>query len=226
MKLRTTAIAVLAVAFLTISALVLFGGDREVDGGAADSSPVADTSTRIEGTETAVLAGGCFWGVEAVFERLNGVIDVRSGYSGGLAETATYAQVAYAKRTNHAESVEIVFDPEVIGYEVLLDVFFAVAHDPTQLNRQGPDVGRHYRSVIFFSNEEQRSVAESKIEALDQSRVYSRPIVTVLEPLDAFYVAEDYHQDYVKHNPRQTYVVYWDLPKIEHLEQAFPDLLK
>jgi peptide-methionine (S)-S-oxide reductase len=174
--------------------------------------------------ETAVLAGGCFWGVEAVFERLDGVIDVVSGYSGGEAETAKYKIVGTGK-TGHAEAVHIVFDPEIIAFDVLLDVFFKVAHDPTQLNYQGPDVGTEYRSAVFYASEEQKEITESTIAKLEAEGVYRKPIVTEVAPLKAFYPAEDYHQDFMRLNPRHPYIVYWDVPKVEHLEEAYPELL-
>jgi peptide-methionine (S)-S-oxide reductase len=177
-----------------------------------------------EGAETAVLAGGCFWGVEAVFERLEGVIDVVSGYSGGEAETATYQQVG-SGRTGHAESVRIVFDPEIIAFDVLLEVFFSVAHDPTQLNYQGPDVGTEYRSAVFYASEEQKRITEEAIAKLDAEGAFRKPIVTEVSPLKEFYPAEDYHQDFMRLNPQHPYIVYWDVPKIKHLEEAYPELL-
>ena len=178
----------------------------------------------VAGAETAVFAGGCFWGVEAVFERLNGVTEVLSGYSGGDASTASYYTVA-SGTTRHAESVQIIYDPSVISYGTLLEVLFAVAHDPTQLNYQGPDHGPQYRSAIFFVTGAQRSLAESYIRDLDRAGVYGGPIVTEVVPFEAFYPAEDYHQDFIRNNPTYPYVVYWDLPKLSHLEQAYPDLV-
>ena len=184
-----------------------------------------DTQTPAEGMETAVFAGGCFWGVEAVFERLDGVIDVVSGYSGGEADTASYNMVG-SGRTGHAESVRIVFDPEVITFDALLEVFFNIAHDPTQLNFQGPDVGTQYRSVVFYTGEEQKKVADRVIENLDAEGSFEKTIVTEVVPLAEFYPAEEYHQDFMQRNPRHPYIVYWDLPKIKHLEKAYPGLLK
>ena len=177
------------------------------------------------GTETAVLAGGCFWGMEAVFEQLAGVRDVVSGYSGGQADTATYQTVS-SGRTGHAESVRIVFDPEIISFETLLGVFFNVAHDPTELNFQGPDVGTQYRSVIFYANDQQKQIADRIIEKLDAEGAFGKPIVTQVVPLTEFYPAEDYHQDFMRRHPGHPYIVYWDLPKIKHLEKAYPELLK
>ena len=177
-----------------------------------------------QGTRTAVLAGGCFWGVEAVFERLKGVLDARSGYSGGDERTALYELVGTGT-TGHAESVEILYDPAQIGYGTLLKVFFSVAHDPTQLNYQGPDAGPQYRSVVFYADPEQKSIAEEYIASLDRARVFPKPIVTQVAPLRAFYPAEEYHQDFLVRNPGHPYIVYWDLPKIAHLERAFPALV-
>ncbi|MDC7223695.1 MAG: peptide-methionine (S)-S-oxide reductase MsrA [Spirochaetales bacterium] len=174
--------------------------------------------------ERAVLAGGCYWGVEAVFEQLQGVLDVDSGYSGGSAETAFYKQVGTGL-TGHAEAVEIVYDPNQISYETLLEVFFMVAHDPTQLNYQGPDVGSEYRSAIFYLDDSQRRAAEGMIDQLGEDKVYPKPIVTEVVPLEAFYEAEDYHQDFLRLYPNQPYVAYWDIPKLEHLREAYPGLI-
>jgi len=177
------------------------------------------------GPRTAVFAGGCFWGVEAVFERLQGVQEVVSGYSGGEQKTASYPLVGTG-RTGHAESVRITYDPARVSYGTLLKVLFSVAHDPTQLNYQGPDHGTQYRSAIFYADEGQRRVAEEYIRALDKARVFPRKIVTQLAPLEAFYPAEEYHQDYLKGNPTQPYIVMWDLPKLAHLEREYPQLLR
>jgi peptide-methionine (S)-S-oxide reductase len=176
-------------------------------------------------TERAVFAGGCFWGVEAVFEELNGVKDVRSGYTGGTGSTADYDSVS-SGRTKHAESVEVRFDPAVITYEQLLNVFFIVAHDPTQVDRQGPDIGPQYRSAIFYATAAQRSSAEKFIAALETSKAFPMPIATKLEKLTTFYTAEAEHQDFVRRNPRDAYVVAHDLPKLEALKKTFPNLLR
>ena len=176
-------------------------------------------------TASVVLAGGCFWGVEAVFERLKGVSDAVSGYAGGKKSTAHY-EIVSSGTTGHAESVQVTYDPSQISYGKLLEVFFSVAHDPTELNRQGPDYGTQYRSAIFYANDEQKRVAEAYIKQLNEAKVYSRPIVTQLTPLDGFYRAEDYHQHYFDHNPNQPYIVFNDAPKVKHLQQQFPDLLK
>jgi peptide-methionine (S)-S-oxide reductase len=177
-----------------------------------------------EGMETAVFAGGCFWGVEGVFEMLDGVSDVVSGYSGGDADTAHYQMVGTGK-TGHAEAVSIKYDPRYITYEKLLEIFFSVAHDPTQLNYQGPDVGTEYRSAIFYKNEEQKKSAEMYIIKLEKDKVYKKPVVTELTALDAFYPAEEYHQNFLKLNPAHPYIVYWDMPKIRDLEQKYPELI-
>ncbi|MEP0842522.1 MAG: peptide-methionine (S)-S-oxide reductase MsrA [Phycisphaerae bacterium] len=171
--------------------------------------------------QVAVLAGGCFWCVEAVYRQLDGVLDVVSGYAGGTAETADYKTVCTGT-TDHAEAVQITFDPNVITYGRLLKVFFGVAHDPTQLDRQGADVGRQYRSAIFYSHEQQRKVAESYIRQLEAAGAFSAPIVTRLEPLTAFYSAEDYHQDYAALNPTQPYVACTALPKVAKVRKYFP----
>jgi len=176
-----------------------------------------------KGTETAVFAGGCFWGVEAVFEHVKGVTQVVSGYSGGSADTAKYDAVSSGS-TGHAESVRISYDPSRISYGRLLQVFFSVAHDPTELNRQGPDTGTQYRSAVFFANDEQKRVAEAYIAQLQAARALPRPIVTQVTPLKAFYEAEAYHQDYLVRHPNQPYIVINDLPKIADLQRQFPAL--
>jgi peptide-methionine (S)-S-oxide reductase len=175
------------------------------------------------GKETAVFAGGCFWGVQSVFERVKGVLATTAGYAGGSAKTATYKQVI-TETTGHAESVEVVYDPSRITYGQLLRIYFSVAHDPTQLNRQGPDVGTSYRSAIFYSNEEQKRLAEAYIAQLDHDKVFHGRIVTEVTPLKAFYRAEDYHQDYAYYNPNNPYIQVCDRPKIEALKQQFPEL--
>jgi peptide-methionine (S)-S-oxide reductase len=190
---------------------------------AAFPAPAVDAAPAVgRQSATAVLAGGCFWGVEAVFERLKGVSNVVSGFAGGAKSTAHY-EVVSTGTTGHAESVEITYDPSQISYGKLLQVFFAVAHDPTQLNRQGPDSGTQYRSAIFFSNDEQKRVAEAYIRQLNEARVFSHPIVTQVAPLAGFYAAEAYHQHFIDHNPDYPYVVYNDLPKLKQLEKQFPD---
>ncbi len=175
------------------------------------------------GRETAVFAGGCFWGTQSVFERVKGVIDTTAGYAGGDKSTATYDQVTQ-ENTGHAESVKVVYDPSKITYGRLLQIFFAVAHDPTQLNRQGPDVGSSYRSVIFFESPEQQRLSQSYITQLDAAKIFPGKIVTQVVPLKGFYAAEDYHQDYALHNPDNPYIEVCDRPKIAALKQEFPDL--
>lgn len=175
--------------------------------------------------QSAVLAGGCFWCTEAVYERLEGVTEVVSGYAGGTAETANYEAVS-SGLTDHAESIRIVFDPTRITYGQILKVFFSVAHDPTQLNRQGPDRGRQYRSAIFYADEQQKKVAEAYIAQLDAARVFDKKIVTEVVPLKKFYPAEGYHQDFVRRNPWQPYVVVNALPKVEKLKKQYPDKVK
>lgn len=188
--------------------------------------PVKDTKpSGTAQTETAVLAGGCFWGVEAVFEQLSGVSDVVSGYAGGTQMTAHYSIVSSGV-TSHAESVKITFDPAKVSYGRLLKVFFAVAHDPTQLNHQGPDEGRQYRSAIFYANDEQKSVAEAYIAQLEKAHVFNRPIVTTVVPLEGFYAAEDYHQNFLAQHPDYPYIVVNDLPKLRALKAEFPELVK
>jgi peptide-methionine (S)-S-oxide reductase len=177
----------------------------------------------VAGSQTAVLAGGCFWGMEGVFEHVKGVTRVVSGYAGGQANTASYEQVS-SGRTGHAESVRITYDPARISYGQLLKVFFAVAHDPTELNRQGPDSGTQYRSAIFYANADQKRVADAYIAQLQAAHAFPQPIVTQVTPLKGFYDAEAYHQDYLDHHPNQPYIVINDLPKIEHLRQQLPAL--
>jgi peptide-methionine (S)-S-oxide reductase len=175
--------------------------------------------------QTAVFAGGCFWGIQAVFEHVKGVSSATSGYAGGHVKSPSYESVSMGV-TGHAETVSIKFDPSQVTYGQLLMVYFSVAHDPTQWNRQGPDTGSQYRSVIFFTNEEQKSIAQAYIAQLDAAKVYSRPLVTKVEPFQAFYRAEDYHQDYLKNNPNNPYIVYNDLPKLENLKRVFPALYR
>jgi peptide-methionine (S)-S-oxide reductase len=184
-------------------------------------APLAST----KGEQTAVLAGGCFWGVEAVFEHVKGVIDVKSGYSGGTPATAQYQTVS-SGQTGHAESVQITYDPSQISYGQLLKVFFSVAHDPTELNRQGPDSGTQYRSAIFYANDEQKRIAQAYIAQLDSAKVFPRPIVTQVGELKSFIVAEAYHQDYLVNHPDEPYIVFNDMPKVENLRTQLPELYK
>ena len=177
------------------------------------------------GKETAVFAGGCFWGTQSVFERVKGVLDTTAGYAGGSAETATYDQVT-TETTGHAESVRVVYDPSQITYGQLLRIFFSVAHDPTQLNRQGPDMGTSYRSAIFYTSEEQHKISQAYIAQLDAAKVFRKAIVTQVVPLKGFYDAESYHQDYALHNPDNPYILVCDRPKVEALKHQFPEFFK
>ena len=195
-------------AFLTLQLLF-------ADGALAAPAKAADT-------QTAVLAGGCFWGVEGVYEHMRGVKSVVSGYAGGEASTATYKQIGTG-RTGHAESVQITFDPKQVSYGEILRVFFSVAHDPTQLNRQGPDIGPQYRSAIFYVNDAQRDLAKSYIADLDKSGKFRGAIVTKVDPLTKFYPAEKYHQDFMANNPAHPYIVFHDLPKIREFKKLYPE---
>jgi peptide-methionine (S)-S-oxide reductase len=192
-------------------------------GGPIPAATTDDSLATSPGKAKAVFAGGCFWGTQGVFERVKGVVDTAAGYSGGSASTATYDQVT-TETTGHAESVEVVYDPSRITYGTLLRIFFSVAHDPTQLNRQGPDVGTSYRSAIFYENDDQKRIAQAYIAQLDSARIFPKPIVTEVSPLKGFYRAEDYHQDYALHNPGNPYILICDRPKIEALRKEFPDL--
>jgi peptide-methionine (S)-S-oxide reductase len=187
-------------------------------------APPAKNATENGATATAVLAGGCFWGIEGVYERVKGVKSVTSGYAGGSAKDANYEAVS-AEKTRHAETVKIVYDPRIISYGQLLQIFFSVAHDPTELNRQGPDVGRSYRSAIFPQSAEQRATASAYIAQLGKAKSFRKTIVTTLES-GAFYPAETYHQDFMRKNPRHSYILTWDVPKVKSLEKTFPKWVK
>ncbi|HEV2700935.1 MAG TPA: peptide-methionine (S)-S-oxide reductase MsrA [Steroidobacteraceae bacterium] len=186
-------------------------------------APAYDAPKAAGPLETAVLSGGCFWGVQGVFEHLVGVHKVLSGYSGGARSTASY-EVVSGGNTGHAESVQITYDPQKVSYGQILQVYFSVAHNPTELNRQGPDVGTQYRSVIFYANDAQKKIAQSYIAQLNKAGVFGAPIVTQLTPFQAFYTAEDYHQDYLLLNPSNPYIVYNDLPKIRNFQKLLPVL--
>jgi peptide-methionine (S)-S-oxide reductase len=177
------------------------------------------------GKMTAVFAGGCFWGTQSVFEHVKGVVETTAGYSGGSAFTATYDQVG-TETTGHAESVKVVYDPSKITYGKLLRIFFSVVHDPTQLNRQGPDVGPSYRSAIFYTNDEQKKISTAYIAQLDAAHVFPKPIVTQVTKFMGFYDAESYHQDYALHNPKDPYIEANDRPKIDALRQEFPEIFQ
>jgi len=209
--------------------VVFFGGSVLVTRNAASATvsiapPAVDDALAAQsGQATAVLAGGCFWGVQLVFEHVKGVISATDGYSGGSADTAQYETVS-AGGTGHAETVKVVYDPSQITYGRVLQVFFSVATDPTEFNRQGPDEGTQYRSVIFYSNEDQQRIAQAYIAQIDQAHVFRKPIVTQVVPLQAFYQAEAYHQDYATHHPDSMYILTYDAPKLDKLKKSLPDL--
>lgn len=186
-------------------------------------NPAVDTASTHDGTQTTVLAGGCFWGMQEVFKHVKGIKHVTSGYAGGAATTANYESVS-SGATGHAEAVQIEYDPAQVTYGQILKVYFAVAHNPTELNRQGPDRGTQYRSAIFFTTAEQQRVAQSYITQIQGAKAFSSPIVTQVVPLKAFYVAEAYHQDYAMRHPYEPYIVINDLPKVANLQKQFPDL--
>jgi peptide-methionine (S)-S-oxide reductase len=187
--------------------------------------PVVDQQLASDEPQVAVLAGGCFWGVQAVFQHTNGVQLALSGYSGGMKTGPSYEEVTTG-RTGHAESVQIKYNPREISYGQILKIFFSVVHDPTQLNRQGPDVGTHYRSAIFYANDEQKKIAEAYIAQLGQAGIFKSPIVTKVGPLVAFYPAEAYHQDYAIKHPTQPYIAIHDLPKVDNLKRLFPNMYR
>ena len=214
---RSLLMAVIA----TVSLLVTIPARAETGSSAAAKTTALPVAT--SGLQTAVFAGGCFWGVDAVFKHVKGVAEVESGYAGGNASTAKYDKVSEGD-TGHAEAVRVRFNPAQVSYQQLLKVFFSVAHNPTELNRQGPDVGTQYRSAIFFTDAEQQKTAQSTIQQLTATRTYPAPIVTQLTPLNAFYPAEAYHQNYLARHPEQPYIVFNDLPKVEHLRKQFPEL--
>ena len=218
-QLMVAALAVLCILFLGYRTMAMAGDVRK----APIPAPAQDELGQHSGHETAVFAGGCFWGTQSVFQRVKGVTHTEAGYAGGKAETATYDQVT-SETTGHAESVQIDFDPAKVSYGTLLRIFFSVAHDPTQLNRQGPDVGTSYRSAIFYTSDEQRKVAEAYMHQLDAAHVFNGKIVTDLTPLKGFYKAEDYHQDYATKNPNNPYVQICDVPKTKALQAQFPEL--
>jgi peptide-methionine (S)-S-oxide reductase len=213
---------------VVIAGAVLFGAKTMVFGAERKTplpAPAMDEPHAAAGHETAVFAGGCFWGVQTVFQRIKGVTATTAGYSGGTAATANYSDVS-SESTGHAESVKVVFDPARISYGTLLRVFFSVVHDPTELNRQGPDVGTSYRSVIFYTTPEQQKVAQAYIAQLDAAKAFPRPIVTEVVPLKAFYNGEDYHQDYAEKNPGNPYIQVCDVPKTAALKAQFPELFQ
>jgi peptide-methionine (S)-S-oxide reductase len=222
--LATTLVRGAAALGAAVGAVLFFGGRSGSSAVTAVPAAVVDESTHAGAAyETAVFSGGCFWGVQAVFEHVKGVESAVSGYAGGQASTASYEQVSTGT-TGHAESVRVIFDPSRVSYGKLLEIFFAVAHDPTQKNRQGPDVGTQYRSVIWYTTPEQKRVAEAYIAQLASAHVYSRPIVTQVAPLSGFWEAEGYHQDYATKHPDDMYIAINDRPKVENLHARYPQL--
>ncbi|WP_296257724.1 MULTISPECIES: peptide-methionine (S)-S-oxide reductase MsrA [unclassified Pseudomonas] len=213
---RRTSLHLLAGAVLLQTAACTFAGEDAV----SIAPPQKDEAVSTQGTETAVLAGGCFWGVQGVFQHVQGVKQVVSGYAGGKADTAQYDRVSEGD-TGHAESVEITFDPAQVSYGTLLQIFFSVAHNPTELNRQGPDQGTQYRSAIFPESPEQQAVAQAYIAQLDTAKSFHAPIVTKIEPYNGFYPAEDYHQNFLTTHPAYPYIVVNDLPKVGQLKHLF-----
>jgi len=210
---------------VTVSTALLYAlGWNSVRGATALPDPKADEPlAAAKGRETVVFAGGCFWGIQAVFEHVKGVTKATAGYSGGSVKNPSYEEVS-SGTTGHAESVEVVYDPSKITFGQLLKVFFSVAHDPTELNRQGPDFGTQYRSAIFYETPDQLRIAQAYVDQLTAANTFSRPIVTQIVPFQAFYRAEDYHQDYAIHNPDNPYILMNDLPKVANLKKDFPGL--
>jgi peptide-methionine (S)-S-oxide reductase len=199
---------------------------RQAEAGSISPLPAPNVDSplaKASGHDTAVFSGGCFWGIQAVFEHVKGVISATSGYTGGEGSTAHYEMVSDGN-TGHAESVSVVYDPAQISYGDLLRVFFSVAHDPTEINRQGPDTGTQYRSMISYANTEQKRIADAYIQQLNNAKVFHRPIATQVMPLKGFYPAEAYHQDYAAHHPDDPYIYFNDAPKVEHLKKQFPEL--
>lgn len=227
-KFSTPSLAVVAATAIAVGAMLYASTSLSA---ATEKSvklpaPTADLSAqKLASTETAVFAGGCFWGVQAIFQHTQGVLNAVSGYAGGDKSTATYEQISSGK-TGHAESVQVSYDPKQISYGKLLQIYFSVAHDPTTLNRQGPDSGTQYRSAIFYKDAAQKQVAESYIAQLDAAKVFDGKIVTKLTPLSTFYAAEGYHQDYATLNPGQPYIVQFDLPKIKNLKTEMPEIYR
>src|ERR1700680_2607745 len=221
-SLRVSTFAVLIAIFV----LAVWNQANAFGGSPVLPDPVVDAPLAAKkGKQTAVVAGGCFWGVQLVFQHVKGVKSATSGYSGGTVASPDYEGVG-AGKTGHAESVKITFDPAQVSYGQLLKVFFSVVHDPTQLNRQGPDTGTQYRSVIFYSDDEQKHIAEAYIAQLEQARLFLRPTVTQVVPLKSFYEAEAYHQDYARFHPDDAYIARNDAPKVEHLREQFPNFYK
>jgi peptide-methionine (S)-S-oxide reductase len=220
----STSLSTLAVLFLMLPvAGVIACNTANASSTALPAAELDAPLAATHGQQSAVVAGGCFWGIQAVFQHVKGVISAVSGYSGGAAQTADYEKVC-GGNTGHAESVKITYDPAQISYGQILRIFFSVAHDPTELNRQGPDSGTQYRSAIFYDGEEQKRIAEAYIAQLDRAKVFPRRIVTQVTPLQAFYPAEDYHQNYAENHPSQPYIMFNDAPKVVALRKLFPEL--
>jgi peptide-methionine (S)-S-oxide reductase len=227
MTMRAVLIAVLLLAGIGVLAWATAKpNDGRAGAKATYPKPAVDAPLAAsKSTETAVVAGGCFWGIQAVFSHLKGVISSTSGYAGGAAKTAHYEEVSTGE-TGHAESVKIVFDPSQVSYGQILMIFFSVGHNPTELNRQGPDSGTQYRSSIFYASEEQKKIAEAYIAQLNAAKIYAQPIVTKVVPLQGFYDAEAYHQDYLKHHTYEPYIMMNDLPKLTSFKKEYPDLYR
>ena len=213
--------------FIKVAALFCLSATvacRASSGAVKLPDPATDAPlSKNKSTQTVVLAGGCFWGIQALFKHVKGVSSATAGYSGGSAQTAQYETVSTGT-TGHAESVRVVYDPSQVSFGQILKVFFSVAHDPTELNRQGPDEGTQYRSVIFYANDDQRRIAQAYIDQLNHAKVFAQPIVTQVAALQAFYPAEAYHQDYAEHHPNEPYIAFNDLPKLDHLKEMLPEL--
>ena len=218
-----TALAVTAVAAIALTWFIA-GPSRAAEEAIVIPAPAVDMPAA-NGLQTAVLAGGCFWGVQGVFQHTDGVVQAVSGYAGGTERTANYETVSRGT-TGHAESVKVTYDPKKISYGKLLQIYFSVVQDPTQLNRQGPDTGTQYRSAVFTSSPEEKKVVADYISQLNAAKVYSKAIVTTIEPMQAFYPAEDYHQDYLTLHPNQPYIAFNDLPKVEALKTMYPDIYR
>ena len=221
---RATRLRLASSALLSLAPLLAFSFAPAASARPREMPPLPAERETAREQQVAVLAGGCFWGIEAVFEHVRGVRSVHAGYAGGTAKDAHYRAVS-SQRTDHAEAVRIAYDPSEVRYAKLLEIVFAVAHDPTQLNRQTPDVGRSYRSAIFPQNAQQRQIALDYISALDMARTFGKPVVTSVED-GVFYPAEAYHQDFLRKNPHNAYIVRWDMPKLTELKKAYPALYR
>jgi peptide-methionine (S)-S-oxide reductase len=222
---RNASPALTVMAIVVVAALAFRSYSASAEGARAVPMPAVDLPSNGATSATLVLAGGCFWGVQAVYQHVKGVTNAVSGYTGGEKRTAEYETVS-GGRTGHAESVQVTYDPREISYGRLLQIFFSVVHDPTELNRQGPDTGTQYRSAIFPLTAEQANVAKAYIAQIDQAKVFKKPLATKIEADKTFYPAEGYHQDYLVHNPTQPYIVYNDLPKIDDLKKMFPEVYR